>query len=260
MPAISVFTKGGNLSPILFVIYLNAFLESLGKNYQGLHTLAGDFQNELELFMKLYILLYAEDTIIMAESSDDLQAALNGLYDYYKAWSLSVNISKTKVVIFSNGKVRRFAKFYLGEEVDVVYDYVYLEVTFNYNGPYTKAMEKQINQARKAMLIVLEKAQIWNLPFDMICELYEKCAFPVKIVWFRSMGFQSFKGCRNFPPQLLEIGLETFKLTANCMLYSESGMTDLDTKIKCRMVVFGPSLKIVMVQNFPSCYATSWNH
>ena len=97
MPAISVFTKGGNLSPILFVIYLNAFLESLGKNYQGLHTLAGYFQNELELFMKLYILLYADDTIIMAESYDDLQAALNGLYDYCKAWSLSVNISKTKV-------------------------------------------------------------------------------------------------------------------------------------------------------------------
>ena len=68
--------QGENLSPILFAIYLNDFQESLSKNYQGLHTLAGDFQNELELFMKLYILLYADDTIIMAESHDDLQAAL----------------------------------------------------------------------------------------------------------------------------------------------------------------------------------------
>ena len=60
-----------NLSPILFAIYLNDFQECLSKNYQGFHTLAGDFQNELEVFMKLYILLYADDTIIMAESSDD---------------------------------------------------------------------------------------------------------------------------------------------------------------------------------------------
>ena len=114
----------------------------------------------------------------MAESSDDLQAALNGLYDYSKAWSVSVNISKTKVVIFSKGKVRRFPKFYLGEEeVDVAYDYVYLGVTFNYNDTFTKAMEKQINQARKAVFIVLEKARILNLPFDMICELYENVLF-----------------------------------------------------------------------------------
>ena len=90
-----------------------------------------------------------------------------------------MNISKTKVVIFSKGKVRRFPKFYLSEEeVDVAYDYVYLGVTFNYNGTFTKAMEKQINQARKAMFIVLEKALILNLPFDVICELYEKCVIP----------------------------------------------------------------------------------
>ena len=77
--------QGENLSPTLFAICLNDFQESLSRNYQGLHTLAGVFQNELELLMKLYILLYADDTIIMAESSDDLQAALNGLYDYCKA-------------------------------------------------------------------------------------------------------------------------------------------------------------------------------
>ena len=100
--------------------------------------------------MKLYILLYADDTIIMADSPDDLQATLNGLYDYCKAWSLSVNISKTKVVIFSKGKVRRFPKFYLGkEEVDVAYDYVNLGVTFNYNGTFTKAMENKSTRQGK---------------------------------------------------------------------------------------------------------------
>ena len=224
--------QGENLSPILFAIYLNDFQESLSKNYQVLHTLAGDFQNELELFMKLYILLYADDTIIMTESPDDLQAALNGLYDYCKAWSLSVNISKTKVVIFSNGKVRRFPKFYLGEEeVDVAYDYLYLGVTFNYSGTFTKAMEKQINQARKAMFIVLEKARILNLPFDVICELYEKWVIPVLLYGSEVWGFSNLRDVKVFHRSFLRLVLKTFKFTANCMLYGESGMTDLDTKI-----------------------------
>ena len=201
--------QGENISPILFAIYLNDFQESLSKNYQGLHTLAGDFQNELELFMKLYILLDADDTLIMAESSDDLQAALNGLYDYCKAWSLSMNISKTKVVIFSKVKVRRFPKLYLGEEeVDMAYDYVYLGVTFNYNGTFTKAMEKQINQARKAMFFCIRRSA--NFEFTFWCDLWTlwKMCYSCFIVWLISMGFQQSKGCRNFPPQILEIGLK----------------------------------------------------
>ena len=46
--------------------------------------------------------LYADDTIIMAESSHELQAALNCLNHYCNIWKLKVNVSKTKVVIFAN--------------------------------------------------------------------------------------------------------------------------------------------------------------
>ena len=111
-----------------------------------------------------------------------------------------MNISKTKVVIFSKGKVKRFPRFYLGEEeVDVAYDYVYLGVTFNYKGTFTKAMEKQINQARKAMFIVLEKARILNLPFDVICELYEKCVIPVLLYGSEVWGFSNLRDVEIFP-------------------------------------------------------------
>ena len=54
------------------------------------------------VYLKLLVLLYADDTIIMAESSQELQAALNGLNHYCQLWKLKVNVSKTKVVIFAN--------------------------------------------------------------------------------------------------------------------------------------------------------------
>ena len=38
--------------------------------------------DDIEVFFKLYLLLYADDTVILAESKDELQAALNAMYLY----------------------------------------------------------------------------------------------------------------------------------------------------------------------------------
>ena len=55
---------------------------------------------DISVYLKLYLLLYADDTIILAESHVELQAALNTMYLYCKSWKLEVNASKTKIVIF----------------------------------------------------------------------------------------------------------------------------------------------------------------
>ena len=46
-----------NLSSILFAIRLNDFPSSMCKFYQGLNELSCDVENELETFMKVYVLL-----------------------------------------------------------------------------------------------------------------------------------------------------------------------------------------------------------
>ena len=59
---------------------------------------------ELDTFMKLYLLLYADDTIMMAESARELQDALNALNEYCEKWSLTVNADKTKKWYFLEAK------------------------------------------------------------------------------------------------------------------------------------------------------------
>ena len=94
------------------------------------------------------MLLYADDTIILAESEDTLQKALVGVYEYCQMSDLSVNVDKTKVVIFSRGKISKHRNFFFGSlPLEVVEEYVYLGMCFNYNGTYTKAIDKQIKQA-----------------------------------------------------------------------------------------------------------------
>ena len=54
---------------------------------------------KIEVLFKLYVLLYAEDTVIFAESKGELQSALNAMYLYCKSWDLEVNPTKTKVTV-----------------------------------------------------------------------------------------------------------------------------------------------------------------
>ena len=50
--------------------------------------------------MKIFVLLYADDTVIMANDAESLQKNLHHLSEYCDMWNLSVNTDKTKIVIF----------------------------------------------------------------------------------------------------------------------------------------------------------------
>ena len=51
--------------------------------------------------LKSYILLFEDDIVIFAESSEGLQKGLDILADYCKKWKLTVNIEKN--MIFRKG-------------------------------------------------------------------------------------------------------------------------------------------------------------
>ena len=96
--------QGENLSPILFSLFLNDLSEFISHAYSGLNDIKEMSKillsnDEIEVLFKLYILLYADDTVIFAESKEELQAALNAMYLYCKSWDLEVNPTKTKVTI-----------------------------------------------------------------------------------------------------------------------------------------------------------------
>ena len=55
----------------------------------------------------------------MAESEQDLKTALDAVFSFCRLWYLELN--KTKVIIFSRGKVRKHIKFaFDGTELEVV--------------------------------------------------------------------------------------------------------------------------------------------
>jgi hypothetical protein len=57
--------------------------------------------DDIEVYFKLYLLLYADGTVVFAETAAELQSALNAMYLYCETRKLKVNAAKTNVVIFS---------------------------------------------------------------------------------------------------------------------------------------------------------------
>ena len=155
--------QGDTLSPLLFTLFINDFNQYISTAYRGLNIVQSCYpslNDEDIVLLKLFVLLYADDTIILAENEKELQLALDKVHQYCTMYKLSVNIAKSKIIVFSRGKVRRFSSFKYGFDViEVVSDYLYLGITMNYNNKFDKAMKKQLDQGRKAQFSLLVKAK-----------------------------------------------------------------------------------------------------
>ena len=79
--------------------------------------------DDTEVYFKLYLLIYADVIVVLAESQEQLQAALNSMYLYCQTWNLEDNSTKTKVVIFTKRKIKGKTAFtYNGVNIAVVDD------------------------------------------------------------------------------------------------------------------------------------------
>ena len=52
--------------------------------------------------INLFLILYADDTVMISDSAGGLQRQLDALYSYWADCKLTVNVYKTKIMVFRN--------------------------------------------------------------------------------------------------------------------------------------------------------------
>ena len=236
--------QGENLSPVLFSLFLNDLSEFISHAYNGLndvsdmaHILLSN--DEIEVYFKLYILLYADDTVIFAESAEELQAALNAMFLYCKSWDLEVNPTKTKITIFCNRKSEHVPRFlYNGQELSFDDSFIYLGAMFSYNGHFTRNNQRLFDQARKAMFSVLKKSRKLLLPIDIQLQMFDTMVLPILLYGSEVTGFENHSMLERLCLQFYKIILNVNKTTPNLILYGELGRHPVSIDIKTRMIGF----------------------
>ena len=65
------------------------------------------------MFLKLHLLLYADDTVILAETPNDLQISHNSMAEYCNDWELSIYVTNNQVMTFSRKNQKEKYIFFL---------------------------------------------------------------------------------------------------------------------------------------------------
>ena len=199
-------------------------------------------RRELQILLDLAVLLYADDTTVLADSAGDLNRSLSYMNDYCKKSKLEVNIAKTKIVIFSRGKVRVFPKFYIGtNEIEVVSTVKYLGLCFNYNGKFAVGVKDLCSRARKAMFAIFTKMTKLNLGVDTLLHLFNMTVKPILLYGCEVWGISSLtilNMIEKVQLQFLKTILQLRNSTSSVMVYGETGSYPLIIDIKIRLVTF----------------------
>ena len=234
--------QGENLSPVLFALFLNDLSQHISNSCKGLSDLSKSISDLLsddtvEVFFKLFLLLYADDTILMAESAEDLQKALNSMYQYCVDWNLEVNPKKTKIVIFSKGKTRNHNMFtYNNIAIDVLDDFTYLGVVFNYNGNFKKEENHAAQQGNKSVFSLMCKSRALNLTLDVQIDLFDKLVSPVLLYGSEVWGPYGCEIVKRVQLKFYKSILKLNKSTPTNMVLGEVGKVPMDVTIKKRVL------------------------
>ncbi len=117
--------QGCSLSPTLFNIYINQLANILEHA-----TIQGLTLHDTEI----KCLLYADDLVLLSPTEEGLQDSLNLLEDFCHSWALTVNLQKTRVMMFqkrsrSQGPTHTFALAHRTIETTKTYTYLGLKIT-----------------------------------------------------------------------------------------------------------------------------------
>ena len=97
----------------------------------SLENISNLCQESLLVYIKLFIIPYADDTVLLSVSAEGLQRALTCFDEYCDIWKLKVNTSKTMIVIFSKNKVKNDYGFKIYDKIiDIQDSYSYLGELF----------------------------------------------------------------------------------------------------------------------------------
>ena len=213
------------LTPSLFNIYLNDLVPGL--------TLSNPSPLGLANGSSISCMMYADDLMLLSKSEEGLQSMLDKLQEFCESSELSINLKKTKRLIFQkNIKVRNTATVYVqNTALESVAEYTYLIITINCKGSLRTALVDLRNKANSAFFSLNSKFQFKKLPIRICLKLFDSLLSPIRLycseVWayFDCMDLNKRDTCEiekmhlNFCKRILGVN----RSTSNIIVKGELG-------------------------------------
>jgi len=209
--------QGCPLSPMLFTLFINDLHEALPGGVNIANT-------------NIKILMYADDIVLISESSSELQNMINALYDYCMTWGLSVNLEKSKILVFrKSARISSTLAWKYGDEpIEVVNEYKYLGVLLTFNLSFKKHLNSKLIAAKTA-INASWLSYVYN-PRISVCnklKIFEAAAKSIIFYCAQVWGFKEYEEVEKLLRFFVKKMLVLPSNTPNYMLHIETGLEPL---------------------------------
>eukprot|EP00745_Piridium_sociabile_P014995 TRINITY_DN220_c0_g1_i2.p1 TRINITY_DN220_c0_g1~~TRINITY_DN220_c0_g1_i2.p1 ORF type:complete len:782 (+),score=58.82 TRINITY_DN220_c0_g1_i2:69-2414(+) len=221
--------QGDVCSPILFSLFVNELALEIISN--GRHGVSLDL-------LELFILLFADDIILLSISVVGLQRQLNSLYTAASRLELKVNMDKTNIVVFrKGGYLARSEKWtYGGEIMKVVNMYKYLGIFFSTRLSFSFACQDLVKRAKRAVLMIFQAMHKLDCTsFNIFSKLFDSQVQSILQYGAEIWAFQNGKEIEKLHLFAMKRFLNVNSRTPNDFVYGDLGRYPLylNSYVKC---------------------------
>ena len=190
--------------------------------------------------LQLYLLLFADDAVIFSETREGLQNHLNNLESYCQKWNLTVNVNKTKIVVFrKGGNLGQNDKwFYGGSEIEIVNSFTYLGVVFSSGGSFVPNTKTLSGKALKSMHQLLQLLREVDTPINIAFNLFDSLVASILSYGCEVWGFMNAECTERVHKKFCKYIINVKQTTNNNALYSELGRYPLVIERRIRIVKY----------------------
>ena len=171
------FTKGVRqgcpLSPLLFNLYVNDIFQLLDVYTPNPIVLSDN--------VEVNTLMYADDLVLISRTKQDLQRQLDSLHDYCQKWKLSINVTKTKSMIFNRGNNLIKTVFNIGgSPIENVKAFKYLGFTVSAkNCSFQHTIDDLTLKANRTIYAIKSKIKLSKLPIKLAIKIFNSQVVPI---------------------------------------------------------------------------------
>ena len=226
--------QGSVLSPVLFSLFIDELYQIITKaGFKGVQLTQDMFD--------LFVLLYADDVVIFADTVVGLQRLINCLGQFCDKWKLKANFKKTKVVTFrKGGHSSRNEKWHLnGTSIEVVSYYNYLGLLLSCRNKWSKAVSNLADQARKAMFSIFSfERKVGVITHEVYFKLFDSLILPILLYGSELWGFQQFMQIEMVQLKYCKHFLGVRQNTTNEAVLGDCGRTPIFVKSLTRCIKY----------------------
>ena len=148
-----------------------------------------------------------------------------------------MNSDKTKIIVFCKRKGKKKSDFrYNGNILEVVDEFRYLGVVFNYKGTFKECQNDIKSKANRAIFALLSKGRKLNLPVDIMLELFDKTILPILLYGSEVWGYEKYQALDCVYLRYCKYLFGLKQSTPNCMIYGETGRYPVHIHITFRII------------------------